>query len=98
MKGVANFTLKPSAWTTAASWVSGFGEGKNFVKSPTAWAMLRDTHAEFHEAAAHVLSLALAGHTREAIRAMEPGSQYDQWSVTMTDALHRYAAAAGVGS
>jgi hypothetical protein len=37
---------------------------------------IKDLHAKFHTAAAHVLDLALQGNKEEATKAMEHGSEY----------------------
>jgi len=67
------------------------GDAGRSVGNPAACVMLRDVHAEFHKAAAGVLSLAIAGKTAAAVRATEPGEPYDQWSAILVVALTRYA-------
>jgi len=73
------------------------GDAKSAVENPAAFAMLRDVHAEFHRAAAAVLSLALAGKTREALRGMGPGEPYAQWSAVLMVALMRYVGSSKQG-
>ncbi len=70
-----------------------YGHAGRSVENAAAFAMLRDVHAEFHKAAARVLSLALAGKTREAVHAMAPGDPYGQWSAILVVALMRYVGA-----
>ncbi len=74
------------------AWLSG--NGKDDVLNPTALAMLRDVHLEFHQAAGEVLVLAQAGRSREAAHALAEDGKYAQWSGTLLAALKRYAGAA----
>jgi len=67
------------------------GEGEQAVSNLTASGMLREVHAEFHLAAAKVLSLALEGRVPEAVAAMCQDAQYGQWSGILGPALRRYA-------
>ncbi len=75
-----------------------YGDAGRSVDNPAAFAMLRDVHAEFHKAAAGVLSLALAGNTRAAVRAMDPGDPYGQWSAILVVALMRYVGSGAVSA
>jgi len=70
------------------------GDAKRAVGNPQAFTMLRDVHAEFHKAAAAILSLARAGKVREALRGMEPREPYAQWSAVLMVALMRYVGSA----
>jgi len=72
-----------------------YGAGWHAVTNQTASHMLRDIHAEFHTAAAKVLSLALMGRSREAAAAMGEDTLYAQWSALLVDALSGYANATG---
>ena len=54
---------------------------------------VRALHAIFHEEAAEVLTLALAGRRAEATRAIGPGSAFDGASARLTAALQAWAAA-----
>lgn len=65
-------------------------DAKSTVRNPVALTMLRVVHAEFNRAAAGVLTLALRGKTREALRGMEPGEPYAQWSAVLMVALVRH--------
>ena len=61
------------------------------VTNPAASEMLHAVHAEFHSAAAKVLSAAHKGLVPEAVAAMDPNAQYGRWSGTLAAALRRYA-------
>jgi hypothetical protein len=68
---------------------------ENGMTNPTAVAMLREVHAEFHQVAAQVVWLAQSGRIKEAVRSMDASSQYRRWSATLVDALQRYVGTAG---
>ncbi len=75
-----------------------YGGATTAVANPAAFTMLRDVHAEFHKAATAVLSLALAGKRHAAVRSLEPGEPYGQWSAILVVALMRYVGSAGEGT
>lgn len=54
---------------------------------------VRDLHRRFHEEAAAVLEVALAGRRGEATRALGPGSSFDEASQRLTAALQAWAGA-----
>jgi hypothetical protein len=54
---------------------------------------VRDLHRLFHQEAGAVLDLALAGRRGEAIRALGPGSRFDEASVSLTATLQAWAGA-----
>ncbi|MBK9516686.1 MAG: CZB domain-containing protein [Anaeromyxobacter sp.] len=54
-------------------------------------AQVAALHARFHEEAADVLDLALAGRRADATRAIGPGSRFDQASQELTAALGAWA-------
>lgn len=55
-------------------------------------AAVRPLHAAFHEAAAQVVDMALAGRRAEATRALGPGSAFDKASNALSLALRTWAA------
>lgn len=64
--------------------------GRQAVSNLTASGILSEIHAEFHLAAAKVLSLALACRVQDAVAAMDQDAQYGQWSGLLGSALRRY--------
>jgi len=70
-------------------WLYGSSLTANEKNSPH-YAECRELHRSFHAVAAKVLSLALAGKAQEAARAMEPGSEFNRLSLSLTRAMTQW--------
>ena len=67
-------------------WLHGSSLTSLDKRSPH-YALCRELHRDFHATAAKILSLALAGKTREAIRAMAPTGEFNRLSFALTRVL-----------
>jgi hypothetical protein len=55
----------------------------------------RDLHSQFHQSAAHVLELAVAGNKKEANQAMAINSQFAKTSALLTGAMMNWQKSGG---
>lgn len=55
----------------------------------------RELHGKFHGIAGEVLRMAVAGKKEDALKAIAPGSEFATISTTLTQALMKWAVAAG---
>lgn len=51
------------------------------------WKKIRDLHSDFHKEAARILTMALAGHKREAEAAIALGGHFSKTSADLTLAM-----------
>ncbi len=83
-------TVKTDNACDLGKWI--YGEAKAQVPNAAALEEVRKLHAEFHQHAAQVLSLAILGKRAEAEAAMAMGSPYSKVSTALVSALKKLAA------
>jgi hypothetical protein len=72
-----------------------YGAGISATEQQTEnYRQTKELHAKFHEEAARVAQLAVAGQKEAAERALGPASEYARISSALTDVLTRWNAAA----
>ena len=87
-------TLRRPDRCTFGLWMLS-GDVTDADRASTYYATVDRLHARFHEAAAHVAELAIAGQRDEAKRLMERGGDFAERSTELVTAMLRWKQALG---
>jgi hypothetical protein len=90
--GKSDFTVervRPDSLCDFGKWL--YSLPANDQTSPH-WKTVRELHGKFHVEAAHVLSLAIGGHSEEAEKRLDTGSNFTKISSELTGAMMKWKA------